>query len=510
MLTDDNDNDNDNGVGSAGGVGGTGGGGGDGDGGSDGGVCGGGEGGEAEEEKHNSEGGSGKGSGNGSDSDSSSSDDVNVLDIGALGAATPSPKRGDAHNNFTTTPSFSVRSEGSFNMATIYENGISAKDVNNAASSPPPPLTSTTSSGKIVSKTGGGADADTRAAHSDSDGGDHSSDDGSDFQRDRRGGPQPGREGPGREGPGGGRFQGHESFHSARSNSWDLSTAVSDVGTTMTGVTDDEGNCFRVTDHKPTPVPSKSPIVPRLGLDFMNMSTASPGSSPAGKKDSPIVPKLSMGDLGRLSNQASLNTLPNSQFSDYSDESDSQDENDVFSPKGDALSAMVALGSARGLGVRSGGGSRGSFGSLDSIGGEDGGRGSLPHAGSGARGQSPFAFPASASAAPHGAFTSPRILASPRNPHQASPRLPLPSPRMGGYAARESPRDEDYPAQARPHKRTSKHNLIPDGHENVSLEVPIRTSSMAPSLQIYSPSGNGSGSSNNLHHSGSDIDAKKR
>ena len=268
-------------------------------------------------------------------------------------------------------------SEGSFNMASVYDKGLSFQEVSNPA----------------IDKIHNETNATVLLNHNDSEESVELSDIDSDSM----------------------------SPASAENKSTLL---AGDSNVTSGTIDTEESNVFRVTDDKPTPQSVKSPIVPKLGLEFVNSPVKTHAKTSCGKLDI-------------------KNTIESSSCSS----SDSDDN--FFSDNAVSLSGMVPLGSGR-LGSLISAGSRSSFGSDIGESTEPGARNS---------------------------FSSPRLLGTPRSGQF------LPSPRQG--FSQSSPRDEDYPV-AKQHRRTSRHSLIPEGHKEVSVVPPVRSTGLVPTPIIYS------------------------
>jgi hypothetical protein len=216
----------------------------------------------------------------------------------------------------------------------------------------------------------------------------------------------------------------------------------------------EDSHVYRVTDDKPTPVPAKSPMVPKLGLAMLNSPSPPGPPKTASSHDG-------MGTLSQIAHDFGSD-------SEYSDSE--EDDDDEFSASNvQSLAGMVSLGSGRINPPRTSFGSRGSFGSV----GSDVGVDNVLVVGSGS------SLPAKGPA-----------------PMYTSPRPPLPSPRLGyaassprlGYSV-SSPRDENYPV-SKAHRRTSKHSLVSEGHEHVTVVPPARSSGMVPVPHIYSSNEN--------------------
>lgn len=211
----------------------------------------------------------------------------------------------------------------------------------------------------------------------------------------------------------------------------------------------EDSHVFRVTDDKPTPTPVKSPIVPKLGLSALRFDAVkSPTKSSASVADSSSSVDSSHQAVPKLAD-----IFDN--FGSESGYSSNEDEDrDEFGLASRSLAGMVALGSGR-----MSGNPRTSFGSN--------GRNSFGSAGSEVGVDSVIIIPSG------GVYTSPRYP-------QPSPRTAYPAP---------SPRDADF-VLSKPHRRISKHSLVPDGHEHLNVVPPSRSSSLVPTPYIHSSSEN--------------------
>lgn len=309
-------------------------------------------------------------------------------------------------------PSFSVRSEGSFNMASVYDKGLSFQEVSN------PGVEIGEKHGVLPSTEGAERGNDSCSESSNSDSFGVSDIDDVDINI-----------GSGA----GGRKRDGTSFATGHSCLSNITTETED------------SHVYRVTDDKPTPQPAKSPMVPKL--EFLSLGAVKPPRDVA----------VNATDVDKsVDRHPQLSDIANNFGSEsgYSGSSDEEDE-DEFSNS--AAASLVPLGSGR-LASHQSGDARTSFGST--------GRASFGSVGSEIGVDAVLLVKSPASA-----YASPR------------PTYPAASPRLAYGAA--SPRDEDYPVN-KPHRRTMKHSLIPEGHEHVTVVPPSRTSGMVPAPQIYS------------------------
>lgn len=196
----------------------------------------------------------------------------------------------------------------------------------------------------------------------------------------------------------------------------------------------EDSHVFRVTDNKPTPISAKSPIVPKLGLDALCV----PASRP------PRSAELGAATFSEVAKNFGSDSV-------YSDSNDDEDDDAFSTAANKSLVGMVSLGSGR---INS----RASFCST---------------------GRSSFG----SSTSDIGMDNLLVVASGGLSSRGMSPRHPLPSPRLG--CAAPSPRDEDFPVN-KSHRRTSRHSLVPEGHEHVTVAPPIRSSGMVPTPIIHS------------------------